>query len=376
MATSSYNWVSVDLVALRQNFLALTALVGPGVRVMAMVKANAYGHGLVPAAQAFAAAGADIFGVAEVEEAVTLREAGLAGEIVVLFGAPSAAADEVAHYNLSPVVFGTESLTALSRAAMAARKVINIHLKIDVGMGRLGVLPDEAVAVAAAIQASPGLSLAGLLSHFPQADLAHGRTQEHYAAFDKVRNAIAAVAPRAPLAHIANSAGVLRFPDAHATMVRPGISLYGYYPSAVSARPEVRLAPAMGFHTQVVQVKEVPAGYGVSYGHRFVTSRPSRLAVLPVGYDDGYLRSLTNKAQVLIRGQRAPVVGTVCMNACMADVTGIDGVGVGEPVVLMGGSGEAAIDADEVAGWMGTISYEVLCLFGSRNRHVYSETGA
>ncbi|HSR35650.1 MAG TPA: alanine racemase, partial [Desulfurivibrionaceae bacterium] len=191
----------------------------------------------------------------------------------------------------------------------------------------------------------------------------------------RVRNAIAALAPRVPLAHIANSAAVLRFPGVHATMVRPGISLYGYYPSMVSARPEVALQPAMGFHTQVVQVKEVPAGYGVSYGHRFVTSRPTRLAVLPVGYDDGYLRSLTNKAQVLIRGQRAPVVGTICMNACMADVTDVPGVVPGEPVVLMGKSGTAAIDADAIAGWMGTISYEVLCLFGSRNRHVYSETG-
>ncbi|MEW6594012.1 MAG: alanine racemase [Thermodesulfobacteriota bacterium] len=376
MGTPSYNWVSVDLAALRHNYEALQKWVGPAVRVMAVVKANAYGHGLVEAAKAFAAAGAVVFGVAELEEAVALREAGLHGEIVVLFGAPSAAADEVAQYDLSPVVFGVEPLAVLSQAAVKAQKKIRVHLKVDVGMGRLGVLPAEAPQVAAAICALPGLSLAGLLSHFPQADLAQGATQDQYQEFEKVRRAIAALAPEAALAHIANSAGVLRFPEAHATMVRPGISLYGYYPSAVSRQPEVGLRPAMGFHTQAVQVKEVPAGYGVSYGHRFVTSRPSRLAVLPVGYDDGYLRSLTGKAQVLIRGQRAPVVGTICMNACMADVTGISGVDVGEPVVLMGGSGEAAIDADEIAGWMGTISYEVLCLFGSRNRHVYGEAGA
>ncbi len=372
MATPSYNWVSVDLEALRHNFSALKAWVGHTVQVMAVVKADAYGHGLVPAAQAFAAAGAETFGVAEMEEAVTLREAGLGGEIVVLFGAPSMAAAEVVRYNLSPVVFGPESLTALSQAAVAAQQEIGVHLKIDVGMGRLGVLPAEATAMAAAIQATPGLYVAGLLSHFPQADLAQGGTEEQYHAFAKVRDAVAALAPRASLAHIANSAAVLRFLNTHATMVRPGISLYGYYPSAVSIRPEVTFKPAMGFHTQVLQVKEVPVGYGVSYGHRFVTQRPSRLAVLPVGYDDGYLRSLTNRAQVIVRGQRAPVVGTICMNACMVDVTDVAGVTPGDAVVLMGESGGETIDADEIAGWMGTISYEVLCLFGSRNRRVYS----
>lgn len=378
MATPSYNWISIDLAALRHNFAALKAWVGETVQVMAVVKANAYGHGLVPAAQAFAAAGARSFGVAEVEEAVALREAGLRGEIVVLFGVPAAAAAEVVHYNLSPVIFSVEPLAALSRAAVAAQKKIGVHLKVDVGMGRLGVLPAEVPAVAAIIRQLPGLSLAGVLSHFPQADLEQGGTLAQHQAFEAVLGMAAgeAGAAGAPLAHIANSAAVLRFPGAHAAMVRPGISLYGYYPSTASIRPEVVLKPAMGFHTQIVQVKEVPAGYGVSYGHRFVTGRPTRLAVLPVGYDDGYLRSLTNKAQVIIRGQRAPVVGTICMNACMVDVTGIAGVSPGEAVVLMGGSGEAAIDADAIADWMGTISYEVLCLFGSRNRHVYSGTDA
>lgn len=375
MATPSYNWVSIDLAALRHNFSALRGWVGSTVRVMAVVKANAYGHGLVPAAQAFAAAGAETFGVAEVEEAVALREAGLAGEIVVLFGAPASAAAELVHYDLSPVVFGPESLVELSRAAVAAQKRINVHLKVDVGMGRLGVLPAEVAAMVAAIRDLPGLSLAGLLSHFPQADLEPGSTLEQYREFEAVRRVASEQQPGLSLAHIANSAAVLRFPEAHATMVRPGIGLYGYYPSAVSVRPEVALKPAMGFHTEILQVKEVPAGYGVSYGHRFVTARPTRLAVLPVGYDDGYLRSLTGKAQVIIRGQRAPVVGTICMNACMADVTEIAGAAPGDAVVLMGGKGEVAIDADEIGGWMGTISYEVLCLFGSRNRHVYSEAG-
>ena len=376
MATPSYNRVSVDLAALRHNFAALQAWVGERVRVMAMVKANAYGHGLVAAAHAFAAAGARTFGVAELEEAVALREAGVEGEIVVLFGAPAGAAAELVHSNLTPVVFDREGLAELSRAAVAARKRVGVHLKVDVGMGRLGVLPAGVGGMVAAIRDVPGLFLAGLLSHFPQADQTQGDTEAQYREFAEVRDAVAAMVPGMTLAHIANSAALLRFPAAHVTMVRPGISLYGYYPSAESRRPEVRLLPAMGFHTQVLQVKEVPAGYGVSYGHRFVTGRSTRLAVLPVGYDDGYLRGLTGKAQVLIRGRRVPVVGTICMNACIADVTEIAGVAPGEPVVLMGKSGEATIDADEIAGWLGTISYEVLCLFGSRNRHVYSEAGA
>lgn len=372
MDTLSCNWVSVDLAALRHNFAALKSCVGQAVQVMAIVKANAYGHGLVQAAKAFAAAGATTFGVAEVEEGVALREAGIAGEIVVLLGASSKAAAEVVHHRLSPVVFGLEHLAELSAAAMKQGRNVDVHLKVDVGMGRVGVLPDQVPGLVAAIKDHGGLSLAGVLSHFPAADLDEGDTMRQFLTFQDVVRRLQAELPGGRLAHIANSAAIWRFKETHATMVRPGISLYGYFPSAVSARPEIVLKPAMAFHTQVLQVKEVPAGYGVSYGHRFVTDRPTRLAVLPVGYDDGYLRSLAGKAQVLIRGQRAPVRGTVCMNACLADVTGISGVRPGDDVVLMGDAGADAISAEEIAGWMRTISYEVLCLFGSRNRHVYS----
>ena len=372
MAVPSYNRVSIDLAALRQNFAAIKAWVGPDVQVMAIVKSNAYGHGLVPAAKAFAASGASTFGVAEVEEAVALREAGLAGDIVVLLGAPPEAAAEVVRHRLSPVVFDHECLASLSKAAVAGQQV-KVHLKVDVGMGRIGVLPSQVMEMVRAIKETPGLSLAGLLSHFPAADQEGGETLAQGEEFQRLARQVAGLLPEQPVLHIANSAALLRLRATHASMVRPGISLYGYAPSAVSCRPEVVLKPAMSFCSRVLQVKEVPAGYGVSYGHRFVTRRPTRLAVLPVGYDDGYLRCLTGKAQVLIRGQRAPVVGTVCMNACMADITGIAGVMPGDEVVLMGKSGVETISAEEIAGWMGTISYEVLCLFGSRNRAVYSE---
>lgn len=380
MAATSYNKILIDLIALRANFRALQALVGPGVRVLAMIKSDAYGHGLIQSARALALEGASHFGVAEIDEGVALRQAGISGTVIVFLG--WAGADELIDHNLTPVVFDRGCLERLSSGAMRRQARIGVHLKVDVGMGRFGILPAEVPGFVAAIHRLPGVYLAGVLSHFPMADVDGGATRHQNQNFSRLFAGLdlAAGPGREVLAHIANSAAVMACSASYHDLVRPGIALYGCYPADdPGCRKGLDLTPVMSFRTTIMQVKDVPAGYGISYGHLHVTRRPSRLAVLPVGYADGYLRSLTGQAQVLIRGRRAAVCGRICMNACVADITDLPEAVVGDEVVLMGrqqgAEGVAEISADEVAAWMKTIHYEVLCLFGNSNHREYVGEG-
>ncbi|MDF1615153.1 alanine racemase [Desulfurivibrio dismutans] len=372
---ASYNSVQVDLKALQANFKAVRSRLLPGIRIMAVVKADAYGHGLEAAAEAFARAGADCFGVGTVEEGVRLRRAGLAGEVVLLLGVAPGEAAEVVENRLSPVVFDPAGLAELSRLAERRAGMVGVHLKLDAGMGRFGVVPTDLTRLAALIARLPGLHLAGLMSHFPLADVpgAEERCREQW---QLLQAGYAVCLPPAdvprPLLHMANSAALLRFPWAHGDLVRPGISLYGYSPlPAEFAGVVPPLQPAMSLHSRVLQVKELPAGHGVSYGHRYVTSGRTRLAVLPVGYADGYPRGISGRAEVLLRGHRAPLLGTICMNACMADISSLPLVQAGDEAVFLGRQGEGFIGADELAAWHGTISYEILCRIGAMNQRVY-----
>lgn len=373
MGASSWNRVEIDLAALHHNFRQLRQLAGDGVGILAMVKADAYGHGLIPAAQAFARAGASDFAVAEVEEGIRLRQSGIAGRIVVMLGIDRQSAVECVAHDLTPVVYDLEAVQALSAAAEKADRRQDVQVKVDVGMGRLGVMPHEFAAFLSRLAGFPHLHLAGILSHFPLADAEEAQaTAAQSAVFQELLAALPpGVGPGRPH-HIANSAALLRFPEMHCDMVRPGISLYGCYPAPwLGQGSSLDLRPAMAFKTRVIQVKEVPAGQGISYGHTYVTQRPSRLAVLPVGYDDGYLRRLAGKAQVLVGGRRAPIRGMICMNACMADVTGMPSVKPGDEVVLLGRQGSEEISADEMARWSDSISYEILCLLGACNRKIH-----
>ena len=371
MPQSSYNRIYIDIAALRNNYGMIQNLVGPAVQILAMVKSDAYGHGLIHCAAALSQAGASYFGVAELEEAVALRQAGISGDIILLLGCHDVQA--LIRHKLTPVVFDLDNIRAISAVATTNNVQIGLHLKIDVGMGRLGVMPEELQLFTAEIASLPGVYLAGVLGHFPMADQDEALTCSQNDAFTKLVGSLADDVGRAtkPVCiHIANSAALIQYPEVRQKMVRPGISLYGCYPMHNLAE-SVKLQPVMSFKTQVVQVKNVPAGYGISYGHLFETRRPSRLAVLPVGYADGYLRSLTGQASVLIKGQRVSVCGRICMNACVVDITDISGVQVGDEVVLLGRQDNAVISAEEVAGWMNTINYEVLCLFGNNNAREY-----
>jgi len=373
MSTESLNRVRIDLSALRSNYQSIRKMIGGQVVVLAMVKSDAYGHGLVPCAKALAEAGAGTFGVAEVEEGVRLRQAGIEDDIIVFLGAPCGGLAEIVRYRLQPVVYDLEDLAQLSGHAVRQNSIVGCHLKIDLGMGRLGIMPEQLSDFVEALASLPGVYLSGFFSHFPLADADDlAPTSIQCQAFARDSQKVRPLLGEKGLLHIANSAAMLGHSASYFDMVRPGITLYGCYPAASKEfQGRLPLRPVMSFCTNVIQVKEIPAGHGISYGHLHITSRPTRLAVLPVGYDDGYLRRLTGKASVLIRGQRAPILGRICMNACMADVTDIPGVGVGDEVVLMGEQDGAGISADMVADWSDTISYEILCLFGGRNRRVY-----
>lgn len=373
MSSTTFNRVEIDLAALRENYTNIQEWVGPSVRVMSMVKADAYGHGLVRCAKTLADAGARVFGVAEVDEGIALREAGVEGDIIVTLGAPENCFADVVRHRLTPVVFDIKNAAGLSAAAAAHDARIGVHLKVDVGMGRFGILPHELASFLREIKRLKGIFPAGILSHFPMSDDSDQQpTMRQLEEFLKLLDDIHPLVSDGSVIHIANSAALLRYPETHLDMVRPGISLYGCYPADDDKDKKVlSLRPVMSFKTSVVQVKEVPEGFGISYGHRFITKRQSRLAVLPVGYDDGFLRKLTNRAEVLVRGCRAKVLGTVCMNACVVDITDIPDAQPGDEVVLMGRQQGEEITADEIAAWMETINYEVVCLFGGMNRRVF-----
>ncbi len=369
----SMNRVEIDLAALRSNCRALQEELREDVtRLLAVVKSDAYGHGMLPVARCLQDEGVHSFGVAEVHEGVLLRQAGISGDIIVFLGADEDCLAQVVRHNLQPVFFDSRQLAEISAFATAADARIGVHLKVDTGMGRLGILPDEVAGYLRQVEKASGVYLAGIMSHFPMADEPPVQPSvKQDALFKDIAAQSFHAGENRPLAHIANSAAMLRFPDMQMDMVRPGISLYGCNPLDSTLFCRAELAPVMSFKTKVIQVKDVPAGFPVSYGHTFTTSRPSRLAVLPVGYHNGYLRVMSNRSQVLIRGQRAPQRGRVCMNATVVDVTDIAGVEPGDEAVLMGRQGRDEISAGEVAGWMDTIHYEVLCLFGNSNRRVY-----
>ena len=371
----SYNQIEISSSALRYNYKLLLKLGRSETRLLAMVKADAYGHGMLKASDAFYEAGCRDFGVAEIREGVLLREGGIQGNIFVFLGFDAADVSLFFKHELIPIIFDIESAQLLSAEALNQNREITVHVKVDCGMTRLGIMPDEFEEFVAVLQTLPGIKYGGLASHFPRADEPDAvHTREQFLRFECLGVADKKVPEL--VAHTANSGGILYFPDSSCDMVRAGISLYGYYPDgeagALRAVGE-KLQPAMTFKTIVLQIKTVPGGTGVSYGHTFITERETIVAVLPVGYEDGLSRSLSSKGEVLIHGKRAPIIGRICMNLCMIDVTDIEGVTAGDEVVLLGSQQDETITADEIAGLIDSISYEVLCLFGNTNQRKYVE---
>jgi len=349
-------YIQVDLGAIAANTKTLRQSIAPTPHMMAVVKANAYGHGLVPVAKTALKNGADFLGVAIPEEGETLRKAGVTAPILVLGLVNARGAEASVRWDLTQTVCDEERVQLLEQAAAQMDKTVAVHLKCDTGMGRIGARTEADVRrVLSAIAACPHVRLTGAFTHFADADSGDAAySLMQIAAFDRLR----ALLPPGLLVHAAASAASLRFPQARYQMVRQGISLYGCPPLPDSPP----LVPALSWHTEVVYVKTLPAGACVSYGCAYRTEKETRVATLPVGYGDGYHRALSGKAQVLIGGVRCPVLGRVCMDQIMVDVSRVEAerCGPGAPAVLLGRQGEDEISAEELASWAGTISYEML----------------
>jgi alanine racemase len=372
MSYTDLNRIEIDLMAVRHNFNVLNGLLkSTGARIMAVLKSDAYGHGLVEVGRVLESAGVWGFSVSEVNEAVSLRKEGITAPILFMSGLPPGAEKEVLALDLIPGVTDVSSLNTLERVAAVRDKTCRVHLKVDTGMGRLGFSPDELYKVVKELRQWPHLCFEGLYSHLSSADdpLDPFNTVQ-LDKFASLLDQVKGIGWKPLTVHLANSAGLIHFPSAHYDLVRSGLAIYGAYPGLQSQKG-IELRPVMSFHSKIVSIRNLAEGSPVSYGQSFYTKRPSRIAVVPVGYDDGYLRSMSNRSLVLIRGRRCPVVGSICMKAFMVDVSMIDGVTPGEEAVLLGRQGDEIITAEDLAQWGGTISYELLCLLGSRNKRFF-----
>jgi alanine racemase len=360
----------IDLRALRTNYRALNGFAN-GAKVMAVVKADAYGHGAVEVAHTLRDEGCSHFAVATIEEAAELRGAGISERIYLLGGFFPELSERIVELNIIAPLFDISVIAPLDRAAeRLGRRDFPVHLKLNTGATRLGILPADLGAAADALRAARSLRLEGAFTLLANAgDPASPVTDHQLRIFRQALEALRAAGFELPLNHVANSAAMVLRKDAHFDLMRPGLALYGL-PPVHAVRERVELRPVMTFKTRLMQLKKVPAGCGVSYGHTFITSRASTIGVLPVGYADGYRRGLQMGGEVMIRGRRAPVVGAICMDLTMVDVTDVP-ARVGDEVILWGGAGEAMISVNDVARLAQTISYEMLCTVGRRVPRVY-----
>jgi len=374
--TETTTWAEINLDAIAANTHGLKQHIGEQTELMAVVKANAYGHGMLPVARVALKSGATWLGVGRVEEGEELRVGGITAPILLMCYATAGQAVDIVRHRLTPTVNTLELARALS-AAVAKQGVpaLPVHLKVDTGMGRFGLMPQEVLDFARVLLGLPGLFLEGFYTHFCTAD--ERDTSHTYRQFEMYRQLVRQLEEAGiaiPVKHVANSAATLRFPEMHMDVVRCGIAIYGLRPSP-DVEMVIPLRPAMTLKSRVGRVRTLPAGWGISYGRTYVTSRPTPVALVPVGYGDGYHRILSNKGAVLIRGKRAPIVGRVCMDQFVVDVSAIPDVQLNDVVVLFGRQGDAEIHIDEVAAWAGTINYEVVTSILPRVPRVYLREG-
>lgn len=367
---------TVDLDAIKHNMEAMIANLAEGTKIIGVVKCDGYGHGAVPVAIAI---DPYVWGyaVATVEEAVILRKHGIVKPILVLGVVPYDGYDLLVEYDITSAVFQYKRACRLSQIALEHGKKAVIHLVVDTGMSRIGLgITEEAADEVVKIKNLPGIEVEGLFTHFAKADetdkAATNRQMEHYRRFVDM---LLERGLEIPILHCSNSAGILDIPAANFHAVRAGISIYGIYPSDQVDKNTVKLTPAMGLKSMVTYIKTIASGTAVSYGGTFVADREMVIATIPVGYGDGYPRNLSGKGEVLIRGQRAKILGRVCMDQFMVDVTDIEGVEEDEEAVLIGRQGEHEITVDDLANTCGGFHYEILCDIGKRVPRVYYEDG-
>ncbi|MGQ9630656.1 MAG: alanine racemase [bacterium] len=364
-------FAEIDLGKIAENVRTIKSYIGKNVKLMIVVKADAYGHGAGEVANVALRNGADYLGVALVEEGCQLRELGIKAPILVFDAIFPEQAPAVVESDLEQVVCDLPSALHISRAATHLGKVARVHLKVDTGMSRIGVHYSGASKLAKEISRMEGVEIRGVMTHFADAEDPNSNfARVQLERFRSVLSEISDLGIDVPLKHIANSGGTLNFPESYFNLVRVGIIAYGMLPSQTAghrpAQTPLKVEPALSLKTKVVFLKEVEPGTNISYGRTFIAPKRMRIATLPIGYADGYSRLLSNRAEVLIRGRRARVVGNITMDMTMVDVTDIPNVGVGDEAILMGSQGGDCITADEIASLMGTINYEVVCNIGKR----------
>lgn len=367
-------WVEVNLDAIADNVIAFRNHLPADTRIMAVVKADGYGHGAVQVAKEALSAGASYLGVALIDEAIELRQAGIAAPILVLgYTAPEFLEIAVEH-NITITVFAEDSIVALAEITKRLDKQAAIHLKLDTGMGRIGVRTlEELEALIAAAKKSPRIFVEGLFTHFSCADEEdRSYTEDQHHTFSKV---VQSASYTFPILHCSNSAAGILFPEWGYNMMRLGISLYGQYPSDYTKGKGIDLKPAFSLKSRIAYLKTVPPGTAISYGATYQTSHESTIASIPIGYADGFSRSLSNRGEALVNGQKVPIIGRVCMDQLMLDVSALPQCQIGDEVVFIGEQQKEYITVDDVAHKLNTINYEVTCMISKRVPRVYKKGG-
>jgi alanine racemase len=381
---ASVVWAEIDLKAIAHNVAELRRITQPEARLMAVVKANGYGHGAIEVAQCALQNGAVTLGVARIEEGIRIRQAGIRAPILIFGYTLSQQIADLLEYDLTPCFYSAASARKLSSAAVSLGKKIKAHLKVDTGMGRLGQLPqnfkaDNSTAINAdaleetlTIARLDGLALEGIYTHFATADSSNkSYAEKQLHLFTNYLKRLRQAGLNPPVRHAANSAALIDMPQSHLDMVRPGIAIYGLYPSDEVRKNRVSLKPAMALKARIIHLKKVPVGFKVSYGGTHETQRPTTIATVPVGYADGLNRQLSNRGQMLVHGQRVPIIGRVCMDLTMLDVGGIENVQIGDEVVIFGQQGNETLSVDEMAALLNTINYEIVSTITARIPRIY-----
>ena len=370
-------WMEVNLDNLAYNIRQIKNNIKAPASIMGIVKADGYGHGAVEISRVLLEEGVQRLGVAVLDEGIALRQEGIDVPILVLGYTPPQLFDKVLEHRITPTLYNYQDALRLSELASKNGSSVKVHLKLDTGMGRIGMIPgQDSLDMVSNIYALPGIKIEGIFTHFSVADEKDKTyTREQFKKFTGFVNALKERGIDIPLRHAGNSAASIDLPETHLDMVRPGVILYGLYPSDEVEKGKLSLKPLASLKTVISHVKTVPPGTSVGYGRKYISAGERVIATLPIGYADGYTRLLSGKASVLVHGTRAPLAGNICMDQCMIDVTGIEGVKVGDEVVLMGRQGEETITAEELASLLGTINYEIVCMIGKRVPRVYIKDG-
>jgi len=371
-------WAEIDLAVYRNNIIELEKITAEGTRFMAVVKADGYGHGAVEVSRAALEAGAACLGVARLEEALQLRDAGIEASILIFGYTSPSMVQALIEHDLTQTVFSPSMATALSRRCGDIARSLRTHIKIDTGMGRLGLLAtasplERRVEEVQSIAQLAGLEIEGVFTHFATADSAdQGYTETQLRRFQDLVQVLDELGIQIPVKHAANSAALMSVPSSHFDMVRPGIATYGLQPSSEWQRDDLDLQPVLQWKARIIHLKQVPTGFGVSYGITYRTSEPTTLATVAVGYADGLNTALSSRGEMLLRGQRVPIVGRICMDLTLLDVGDVPGASVGDEVVILGRQGDLLLTAESMATTLDTINYEIVTSITARVPRIYS----